>query len=248
MSDIINLNLGDWPTDEAKQVVWMGQFMQNLRQFELYTKDRASYVIHLEQASEPTQNEWELAWITQTGEPMPISKGALFYWWDSVTDSLGGSYGVLLDDTVIRRRDAKYARGGVVVKEDTVTTAAVTGATHLINNNLSSHPALTFSNNQVADIEFEGIVPVTYNSGTGNVGMDFLLDGVRVGTTLFSLSDSQAIFSLPGSGVLMGIVTVPNVPAGDHTVQMVVGSLENDPTPANVDYGIQTLSVKGYIR
>ena len=246
MSSIINLNLGTFPTDSSKQALYMNQLLQNLKQFEVYVDAKTADMILLQQPSEPTQSEWEIAWLAQTGKSMPLSKGAVFTWWDTVNNCLGGCYGILLDDTVVRRKDPKYVRSGIVFKENTVVQAPVAAAAYLIGTNLVNHPVVTFTANQKVELEIEGVVPVTYNSGTGDIGMDFLLDGVKVGTTLFTLSDAQAIFNIPGSGVLSGTIVVPDVSAGAHTLQMIVGSLDNDATPANVDYASQTLLVKGY--
>jgi hypothetical protein len=177
---------------------------------------------------------------------MPMAHGASFIWWNSTLDELGGMYAILKDDTIVRRRDPKYVRGGIVSRESTVTTAIVAGVAYLIGTNLSNHPSLTFTCNQDIDLELEGIAPITYNSGVADVGMDFLIDGVKAGTTVLSLADDQATFTLPGTGVLHGILTVPGISAGTHTVQMEIGSLASVTTPANIDIGIQTLSIKGY--
>lgn len=245
--NIINVDLGPFPTDPAKAAIYMQQLLQNMKNFEEFVQDKASYVVRIEQAAEPTQTEWEMAWLVQTGRPMPMSKGAIFIWWDSTLDELGGMYGILKDDTTVRRRDPKYVRGGIVTRESTVTAATVDGVAYLIGTNLANHPSLSFTCNQEIDLEIEGIAPITYNSGTADVGMDFILDGERVGTRVASLSDDQAIFNLPGSGVLHGIITVPGVSAGAHTVQTVIGSLASVVTPSNIDIGIQTLALKGYV-
>ena len=155
MSNDVNFNLGPWPTDPSRQSLYITQLLSRLTQMDAYVDAKTADIILLEQISEPTQEEWEMAWLAQTAKPMPISKGAVFYWWDTISNQLAGCYGLLLDADDVVRKDPKYVRGGIVVKDSAVLIAAVSGVTYPIGTNLSDHPTLTFTTNQIIQLELE---------------------------------------------------------------------------------------------
>ncbi|KKK71053.1 hypothetical protein LCGC14_2917810 [marine sediment metagenome] len=255
MSDVVNFDMGPWPTDPAKQVLFMGQLTNRLVQMDTYLRGKTADIILLEQAGEPTQEEWEIAWLTQADKPLPISKGAVFYWWDTVSNSLAGCYGILLDAIDVIRKDPKYVRSGIVIKDETSLSTAVS-TSDPIGTVLENHPLIAFTNNQIIQLELVYELWVQLDSGTGLWGADFLLDGVKQGTAIHSVSADQGIFSTAVSGLVRAFMTVANVEPGTHIVQAMLGIVGTDGNPPTIEYGgienvagnygLRTLSVKGY--
>lgn len=251
----VNFNLGPWPTDPSQQGIYITQLLNRMSQMNNYVNDHSADIIFLEQVSEPTQGEWEIAWLAQTSKPLPMSKGAVFYWWDSSSDVLGGSYGILKDDTTVVRKDPKYVRSGIVIKDEEWLSVAVS-TDSWINTEISNHPSITFTNNQVVNLELSYELWVQLNTGSGLWGADFLLDGVKQGTAVHGVPSDQGIISTSVSGLLRAFMVVPNVEPGEHTVQAIMGVVGSDATPPTIDYGgvatslgnygVRTLSVKGY--
>lgn len=246
MSDSVDFNLGPWPTDPSKQSLYITQLLNKFVQLSTYVDSVSSDIILLEQMSEPTQEQWEMAWLAQTGKTMPVSKGASFYWWDNVNNVLAGIYGVLLDSTDILRKDPKYVRSGIVIRETDIITDIVSAVDYEIGTNLSDHPSLTFTNNQVINLEMVYSLGLVYDSGTGLIGGDFLLDGVKQGTLLYGVSADEGVASFASDGTWEAFINVPNVQPGTHVVQAIAGTAASDPTPPFVDYMARSLRVKGY--
>jgi len=246
MSDDVSFNLGPWPTDPSKQSIYITQLLTRFTQLVTSVNAKTSDIILLQQISEPTQEEWEMAWLSQTGKTMPISKGAVFYWWDALNDQLAGVYGLLLDATAVVRKDPKYVRGGIVVKESAILTVSATGS-YPIGTNLADHPVLTFTNVQPIQLELEYNLTATYSSGSGLVGADFLLDGVKQGTLLHAISTDQGIYTVAGTAPMLTFIQIDDVPPGTHTIQAIAGVAGSDPTPPTIIYAAgRSLKAKGY--
>jgi hypothetical protein len=248
----INFDLGLWPSDVASQRLFINQLMNQLGIMNTFVNERTSDFVEITQATEPTQDEWELAWLQQTGKQLPISKNAVLHWIDTVTGDLGGVYGVLLDSTNVLRKDSKYVRGGIGFFGSAQDGPGGTGVAFQIGEKNSEHSSLTFTLNQSMDLELTYQLYVSLTSGAGSWGADFLLDGSKVGTDLLGINLNMGIVNTEIGGLVYTTIIVPNVEAGEHTVQAIFGYTGIDATPPSLDFGqaadgILLLTVKGII-
>ena len=245
----LNFDLGVYPNDPASQIVYFNQVKQLLVNMDTQVNALTSDIVELSQSTEPTQGEWETAWTVQTGKSLPISKNAELRWWSTVTDTLGGTYGMLFDSSVVLRKDSKYSRGGIGYFGTATNNDAQSGS-HPIGTNNSEHPALTFELNQVMDVELTyQLYTVLAAHTTELVGADFLLDGIKVGSDVYGLDTDIGVASTNDSGLLLVTAVSPAVPAGEHTVQAIYGYVGGNSINSDHggDNGMRLLTVKGYV-
>ena len=246
----LNFDLGVYPNDPASQIVYFNQIKQLLINLDTQVNALTSDVVELAQSTEPTQGEWETAWTVQTGKSLPISKNASLYWWSTVTDTLGGCYGMLLDSATVLRKDSKYSRGGIGYFGSSYTSDLVQSSSPIGAQN-SPHPSLTFELNQVMDLELTYQLYFIKVGGVAanKVGADFLLDNVKVGSDIYSIATDDGVVSSTDSGLLLATAVVTGVSAGAHTVQAIYGYVGGvaQQSDHGGDYGIRLLVVKGYI-
>lgn len=255
MSNDIATKLGQFPINPSGQITYINQLKLLLSQFQTYVDSNTSDIILLPQVSEPTQSEWEMAWLQQTGKTLPISTSAIFYWWDVGINDLGGVYGILLDTTDVVRKDAKYPRSGLVLYETAYKSSAETVNTQ-IGSDHSVHPSVTITVPVVVRLEMTYTFWADRVTGTGAVAADFLLNGVKVGNQYYGLASDQGLYSIENSGQMRAFADIPNVLPGSYTIQTIFGYVGVDSSPptfaiggtasATGNFGIRSLVVKGY--
>lgn len=250
--DISNV-MGEWPAhDYADQREYWMRIRGLLDQMYVEMRDRSFYQVTLEQAAEPTGDEWEVAWLAQTDLGLPINTNSILVWVDSASGEVAGLYGVVDGSTVPQQFDSVYPKNGVVLVESAYTSAAVS-STYNIGDNISDFPSITFTVNQRVKLEIYGRMFVTLASGTGQWGMDFLVDGDKVGTTEYGLPADQGLFSTNATGHLHARAIITLEP-GTHTVQMIMGAVGTPGSPPTLDHGgtaytdegVRYLQVKGF--
>jgi len=100
---------------------------------------------------------------------------------------------------------------------------------------------------QPIQLELEYNLTATYSSGSGLVGADFLLDGVKQGTLLHAISTDQGIYTVAGTAPMLTFIQIDDVPPGTHTIQAIAGVAGSDPTPPTIIYAAgRSLKAKGY--
>jgi len=250
--DLIN-TMGEWPAhDFADQREFFVRLRGLLEQQYTQSRDRSFYQVSLSQATEPTQNEWEVAWLDQTELGLPISPSGVLIWVDSATGDVAGLYGVVDGSAVPQLFDSVYPKNGVILVESAYTETLVS-STYEIGANTSDFPVITFSNTQRVKLEVYGRMYVSLSSGSGNWGMDFLLDGAKVGTTEYGLPADQGLFTNNIDGHLHGRAIVTIEP-GDHTIQMIMGAVGSPGSPPTLDHGgtaydewgVRYMQIKGF--
>jgi hypothetical protein len=246
--------LGVWPNDIGSQIIWVDKLKALLQQMDTELAETAHFVVELQQATEPSQAEWEAAWLFQTGRPLPISKAADLIWWDTSEDYIGGLYGVLLDSTTVQRKDPKNPRNSVALYQIDSEVDAQSITANIGADN-TPYPSIDFTNSQPLRLELEFQMFVDLASGTGVFGADFLVDGVKVGSSYYGVSTDQGIICMNASGFLRVVADIPEVAPGSHTVQVIFGVCGVNPTPPTLDigglsaaggFGARQLIVKGY--
>lgn len=249
--------LGLWPSDYSRQLEWVNRFKLKLQQANDFIVDSIGLVVTLYQATEPTQLEWETAWTAQTGLPTPIPATADLLWFNTSENAFGGIYGTVIGSTIVYARTNRYPRGGAIYVNSGYKTDRINPLTHNIGAQLSNYPALTFTLPVVSDIVMEFSLYVKLNSGTGQWGADFLINGVKAGTQYMGIPTNQGIFNGHTHGQIAAKFTLSNAPAGTYTIQSIFGVTNNPVSPPNLiiggvsgadSYGARVLLVKAYAK
>jgi len=250
--DLVN-TMGEWPAhDYADQRDFMMRLRSLLEEQYIQMRDRSFYQVSLTQASEPTTGEWETAWLAQTELSLPISPSGVLVWVDSASGDVAGLYGVVDVNSEPQSLDAVYPKNGITLVEAAYTETLVT-STYEIGDNTSDFPSITFTIAQRVKLEIYGRMYVELSAGSGEWGMDFLVNGAKIGTTEYGLPADQGLFYNNVDGHLHGRALVTLEP-GTYTVQMIFGAVGSPVSPPTLvhggtnydEHGVRWLQVKGY--
>lgn len=223
--------LGIWPNDCGRQQLYIENLKQYLRQVESGVQNNFAYSIFVPQSVEPSQADWELAWIEQTGLPLPISSSANLYWLSEDGTTGLGIYGTAESSSVVTNR---VSNSDILLhsKFASVTTGIVTNFAGLIGSEFL-YPAETFflptKSNIIMEVMTFGYV---YIGAAGPFALDFLLDGERVGVQYYDMAVGEGFsrmfensaINTPGS--IGAIALVPDVEAGEHTFAVTIGFVD----------------------
>lgn len=215
--------LGVFPSAYAEQREWFDRLITELNKVTSYIEQNTSDVVVLEQATLPTQMQWEAAWTAQTGKPTPISQNATLFWWDTSINDFGGIFGVMRGDNTVRPHQARFPQNANVLLLTSETLLSA-GGQFYIGDNIDIVPDITFTSPIPLTLELYYEMGVTYSAGTDPVGIDFLFDGIKVGTSQYGLAQDTGITNRATTGVLRCRAFLPNVPAGTHTVRLMYGA------------------------
>lgn len=230
-----------WNQDCFSQSDFIDRLKQYMRDSIAYVKENTTSVVRLNQSTEPTQFEWEQAWLVQTGKTLPISPNGSLIWFNTATNEFGGEYGTTENLSTVYRREPLYPKGAIVYYNSASMITSQTSQRTGIASNKAIFPSLTFSIRQVCDVflNFHAYL----DGSAGGVGVDFELNGNRVSTTYFTgLGSANSMMAFGSAGVTYQRainVTAPiyNLPAGTYLVQSLLGFITNPASGASFDVG-----------
>lgn len=249
--------LGSWPQTYDRQLEFFQRMKTLLQRVNTFVLDNTGNSVVIEQASEPVQLDWETAWTTQTGLSLPIPASAQLFWWDTATDRLGGVYGTVEGNPTVYRREHQYPHGSTIVTKTDYKTNAVT-LTYAIGTNFSDHPSVSFSLPVAADIIMEYSLFVQLNSGSGQWGADFYINGIKAGTQYLGIATNQGIVNAMTSGILRAHFVLSDAPPGNYTIQSAFGVTASPASPPTLkiggilgipdQFGVRSLIVRGVVK
>lgn len=230
-----------WPTDTSLQYAWIERIKTLLAELEQSVADAEPLSVTLEQGTEPTQAEWEAAWLAAS-YTLPIPPTATLYWYNTATSVFGGAYGTIKNNSTIYLRDSRYSANSVYDFQSYVETDNFT-ANYLIGANLVNHPSFTL--NLPIKSRLELMFSVTTQTTSALVyGFDFLLNGAKIGTTYYNLAADQGFGSFTPRGNCTGIVVTPDIDPGAYTLQAIFGALNSAGSPTSLTIDQQLAYVK----
>ena len=217
-----------WNQDCFSQSDFIDRLKQYMRDSVAYVKENTTSVVRLNQSTEPTQFEWEQAWLAQTGKTLPISPNGSLLWFNTKTNEFGGEYGTTENLSTVYRREPLYPKGAVVYHNNAFLITTQANLRVGIGASQAYYPSLTFTIRQTCDVILTFQAAIAYNGGASqSLGVDFELNGQRVSTTYFTgLSSTNALVAYPPSAAIETIqVSAPilNLPAGTYLVQALMG-------------------------
>jgi hypothetical protein len=217
----------------------------------------AGYKVVLDQTTEPTQLQWETAWIAQTGLAAPILPSATLVWIDANINEVGGIYGTTPLSTTVVRHESRYPISGNAFHQVAYLTSTVSTNVAIGINN-SNHPTMTVNWPVRADMLLMYTLYVHLSSGTGTWGGDFMINGVKVGTRDLGIPTITGIINHAASGQLTVVHLIPEVAPGTYTIQAIMGVTGAPATAPTLayggigagagQYGVRRLEVRGIAR
>jgi hypothetical protein len=218
------------------QVVFIEQFKTMLQNMNDEVRGNISRSVIVDSATTPNQSQWEAAWIA-AGYALPIPPSAILTWWDTAANAVGGSFGTTPTSAgTVYSRDTLYPPGGTCyIGHENLSAAVSTNVSIGVTN--TNHPYKDFVLPRRSDIFVAYELYTTLSSGTGSWGGDFLLDGVKVGTAYYGLPTNVGISQISQSGSLRVKARIPDVPAGSHRIQAIMGVILSPVSPPTIAYG-----------
>lgn len=218
MTELIDI-LGLWPEGCADQETYLNQLVSILNTKWLEIQNGASRVLTISQTIEPTQAQWESQWIIQTGNPLPIPSSAVLVWYNTTLAKIGGVYGTAAGYSVIGRREHQYPIGSTVYLNRASLYSAQSITTSIVSNN-AVMPTLTLTLTQKAHLMMEFMLGVTC---TVNCGIDFMVNGTKIGTSEFGLAPDAGLANIGANGILHAKHVMLNLIPGTYVVQAMFG-------------------------
>ena len=241
-----------WGKDALSQLDFIDRLRVSLLGFQEYFDRQLSIVVQLNQEQEPTQAQWEQAWVAQAGRPLPIPSNAILLWRDTCANTFGGQYVTVNGRAVVYNKEPYYPKGAVIYNNTSYLTSAVTNTNVMLTGNREVMPNLNFTINQNFDLLISFQASMTTSPSAGVPSVDFELNGVKVGTKYFGLPANHGLYhSYYNSTQLFCEVPVYNLLAGTYTVQALYGQAEQLDTILSTfgtTLGFRALTVKAYSR
>lgn len=220
-----------WPGhDPAGQVFWINRLKELLTNLDDRIEEALVYSVLLEQATIPTQGDWETAYTTQTGLSLPIPPNTILQWWDTTNDRFGGLYGTLSHtDGTVYARDNRYGPGQVIAygsdyKNDSVSVT--TGISAIV----STQPSVTLILPAPARVHMVFTLMTDLTASSGNWGADFTINGTKVGTQYYSVASNRGLAERNSDGLLRAEAQTPVLAAGTYVIQALFGVTSGTPT------------------
>lgn len=226
--------LGLWPNDCFDQQVYIETLQNKLNEVSEFVTENSSQVVMLSQASEPTQGQWETAWVLQTGGSLPIPSTAVLIWYDSANAVIGGQYGTMPGFVTVSRRIGESVKGTVVYL-NTQHDAVARSSTRSLFDNPTILPSISFTTYVLCSVIFE--LEFTCTAGATNAGADFLFDNVKLGTQYYGIQPNGGIIeAFPAARQLVNF-TLTDVLPGAHVAKPLLGVAGAPATPVAVGWG-----------
>lgn len=232
----LNKSLGQWPRNYVDQQQYLNKLLLEFNNFYASVLSNINSDVTLSQIVEPTQNEWEAAWTSQTGLLPPIPPSATLLWYDTSNNTFGGMYGTVEGNATVYRREHIYPRGSTIYLNQNYLNSSISTSTSLYSNN-ANLPVLTFSLPCTCHLYIYSAMNVTLSAGTGSWGIDYLVNGVKMGTQVYGAAADYGIVNTATAGFLACPAVWPNLPAGNYTVQMMFGYVGSPGTPPTLALG-----------
>lgn len=240
-----------WNQDNLSQTLFIERLKTYTKDLLAYAVDATSDVVILTQDSEPTQFEWEQAWLSQTGKMLPISPTGILYWYDTRTGRFGGQYGTLNDISTVYRKEPFYPKGSVIYHESSFLSSSVTSLTGDILSNSSVLPSLSFTISQPFNLFLSFKIFVEHSGATPiGTGVDFSINGTKVGTQYYGVGALGGLYVRGAAGsddYIDAKIPVYNLPAGGYVVQPMIGRVVAADVILNIGgaaRGIRVLTAK----
>lgn len=214
--------LGNWPRDFIAQQQYLNKLFTLFSNFEDGVLTNINSVVTLSQLNEPTHDEWEAAWVSQTGKLPPVPPYARLFWYNTEHDTFGGEYGTVLGNSTVVRREHIFPKGATILIDQDYLNSAQTITTSLYSNN-AVMPVLTFDLPCTCDLILFAGLNVKRTAGTGSWGLDFLVNGDKIGTTEYGVNPAFGIYNTDTDGYLAARALLVDKPAGSYTVQTMFG-------------------------
>lgn len=223
--------LPPWPgQDPAGQVFWINRLKELLTNLDDRIETALVSTVILEQAAQPVQGDWETAYTTQTGLALPIPANAVLQWWDTTNDRFGGIYGTLAGgDGTVYARDNRYSPGQVVAFDAAYMNDSVSVTTG-ISAIVSTQPMVTLELVVPARIRMAYSLMTDLTASSGNWGIDFTLNGTKVGGEYYSIAANRGLTERNNDGVLRAEAETPVLAAGTYEIQALFGVTSGTPT------------------
>lgn len=225
--------LPPWPGhDPASQIFWINQLKTLLTNLDDKIEAALVYSVLLEQATQPTQGDWETAYTTQTGLALPIPASTILQWWNTANDRFGGLYGTLAGgDGTVYARDNRYSPGQVIAFAAAYKNDAVNVTTG-ISAIVSTQPTVTLELVVPARIRMAYSLMTDLTASSGTWGADFTINGVKVGGQYYSIAANRGLIERNNDGVVRAEAETPLLAAGTYVIQALFGVTSGTPTVA----------------
>lgn len=238
--------LGPWPADIIDQREWVSRLSTYLNAIYDYINLHASDVVTIEDVTVPNQAAWETAYTTQTGKALPIPPNAVLIWWDSLNNRLGGIFGTTTASGTVLNRAPRYAPGQLVYIDSDHNSTLQTIAVQ-VGEPVANLPVLNFTLPVRCHLEVYGSAYFTIAANSGPFGWDVWLDGIKVGTAYHGVPSDAALFQSAVASLINGRIDIPNVDAGAHTLEMLIGYSGAQAVPVQVTVGGATSTGNGLV-
>lgn len=236
MTSFLN-NLGNWPNDCNNQRAYLQNLETNLQNLELYLTENTAQVVLLSQTTEPTQEQWEDAYTDQTGNALPIPATTQLLWFNTAQDTFGGVFGTIPGSVTVYRREHLYPKNSIVHYSMSALATSVTGVTSSLYENFSNLPSITFTNYVPCRVVMEFSITTQITAGTGTWGVDFLFDGIKVGSQYHSILANSGLQNLDYSGNLTTAIMLNDILPGTHLVRPMWGVTNSPASPPTLAIG-----------
>jgi hypothetical protein len=218
MTDLSDL-IGLWPEGCADQETYLNQMISILNTKWIEVQNGSSRVLTISQATEPTQAQWESQWVIQTGYALPIPSSAVLVWYNNYTAKIGGIYGTAAGFSTVFRREHQSPIGSTIYFNRASLISAQSITTNLVAT-AAIMPSLTFTITQKAHFLLEFILGV---GTTVACGADFLVNGVKIGTTNGGAAPDNGIVQCSVNSILRASYSMLNMLPGTYTIQALCG-------------------------
>lgn len=237
-----------WPDDCMGQTLYFERLKSVLDSLNQSIFSQTPATLYIESATEPSQGDWETKWTTDIGLSLPILAGTNLIWYDTNQQRIGGLFTTIEGDSTIYRREHKYPSGSIVAYAQNQLNSSQSLATNIQLNN-ALMPSVSIFLPLTCDIEITAGLNTVLSSGSGNWGVDFQVNGGKVGTVSYGVNTDEAMFATNASNYLSTRILLENQPAGNYTIQLMFGvSGAIGPTIAiGGNYGYRTLSAKAIV-
>lgn len=232
-------DMGMWPQSYIDQQFFVQTLLSNLQL--QYQEQRAAMhrVFTVESTTEP---DWLTQWISKTGLTY-IPENVLLVW----------TKNNVVQEVYVYANGAirQFAPNGVAGLLNTLETSYNVTTRSYDSSILTTtdRTSLTFTLPYDSTVEILYFVNLDFTAGTGEIGVDFQLDGDKLGTSLFSIPNDEGIFSRSTDGPLYVPLTLDSVSAGGHTLQVLLGRETTSTAEVTIGTtGHEILIVKGYTK
>lgn len=224
-------HLPRWPVGNIKkQSLYFERLKTEINNLYNLVIAQTGVILLLEQTTEPLQAEWEAEYLIQTGQSPPLPANSTLVWWDTGNNRLGGYYTTVQGKTDVYAFEPAYAPGTIINDTFVSVDAARTNGTN-INVQVAPIPSLTINIPVRCTLNIVGFAPVDL---TGEAGMDFLVNGEKIGTTRFEVNSDTGLVTTENTHPLTAEVSY-EVEPGDYNISMLIGPVNG--STGSVSYG-----------